>query len=104
MGGHSGGDLPPGEKQTARSARRAQRLAALLTIVIICLIVFTPLAIILSSLAFELNVVYTKLQHNDTQFPTVVASLFAHLPEWAGASFLSIISIARNRFSASFQT
>ena len=63
-------------------------LAALLTIVIICLIVFTPLAIILSSLAFELNVVYTKLQHNDTQFPTVVASLFAHLPEWA-RSFLS---------------
>lgn len=32
-------------------------LAAFLTIVIICLIVFTPLAIILSSLAFELNVV-----------------------------------------------
>ena len=63
-------------------------LAAFLTIVIICLIVFTPLAIILSSLAFELNVVYTKLQHNDTQFPTVVASLFAHLPEWA-RSFLS---------------
>ena len=45
-------------------------LAAFLTIVIICLIVFT------------------KLQHNDTQFPTVVASLFAHLPEWA-RSFLS---------------
>ncbi|MDU7648765.1 MAG: AI-2E family transporter [Klebsiella michiganensis] len=55
-------------------------LAAFLTIVIIW--------IILSSLAFELNVVYTKLQHNDTQFPTVVASLFAHLPEWA-RSFLS---------------
>ena len=63
-------------------------LAALLTIVIICLIVFTPLAIILSSLAYELNVVYSKLQHNDTQFPAVVASLFAHLPEWA-RSFLS---------------
>lgn len=55
-------------------------LAALMTIVIICLIVFTPLAIILSSLAYELNLVYSKLQHNDTQFPTVVASLFAHLP------------------------
>ncbi len=63
-------------------------LAALLTIVIICLIVFTPLAIILSSLAYELNVVYSKLQHNDTQFPTVVASLFAHLPGWA-RSFLA---------------
>ncbi|VTN10483.1 Uncharacterised protein [Raoultella terrigena] len=55
---------------------------------IICLIVFTPLAIIISSLALELNVVYTKLEHNDTQFPSVVASLFAHLPEWV-RSFLS---------------
>ncbi|HBR7506235.1 TPA: AI-2E family transporter [Klebsiella pneumoniae] len=61
-------------------------LAALMTIVIICLIVFTPLAIILSSLAYELNLVYSKLQHNDTQFPTVVASLFAHLPGWARSS------------------
>lgn len=32
--------------------------------------------------------VYTKLEHNDTQFPSVVASLFAHLPEWV-RSFLS---------------
>ncbi len=31
---------------------------------------------------------YSKLQHNDTQFPTVVASLFAHLPGWA-RSFLA---------------
>ena len=38
-------------------------LAALMTIVIICLIVFTPLAIILSSLAYELNLVYSKLHH-----------------------------------------
>lgn len=63
-------------------------LASLLTVAIICLIVFTPLAIIISSLAIELNVVYTKLQHNDTQFPTVVANLIAHLPGWA-RSFLS---------------
>ncbi len=63
-------------------------LAALMTVVIICLIVFTPLAIIPSSLAYELNLVYSKLQHNDTQFPTVVASLFAHLPGWA-RSFLA---------------
>lgn len=58
-------------------------LASLLTIGIICLIVFIPLMIILSSLAIELNVVYDKLQHNNTQFPEVVASLFARLPEWA---------------------
>ena len=32
-------------------------LASLLTVVIICLIVFTPLAIIISSLAIELNLV-----------------------------------------------
>jgi predicted PurR-regulated permease PerM len=62
-------------------------LAALMTIVIICLIVFTPLAIILSSLAYELNLVYSKLQHNDTQFPTVVASL-SPIPGWA-RSFLA---------------
>ncbi len=58
-------------------------LASLLTLVIICLIVFIPLMIILSSLAFELNVVYTKLQQNNTQFPEVVAALFSHLPDWA---------------------
>jgi predicted PurR-regulated permease PerM len=58
-------------------------LASLLTIGLICLIVFIPLMVILSSLALELNVVYTKLQQNNTQFPEVVASLFAHLPGWA---------------------
>ena len=58
-------------------------LASLLTIGLICLIVFIPLMVILSSLAIELNVVYTKLQQNNTQFPEVVASLFAHLPGWA---------------------
>jgi hypothetical protein len=62
-------------------------LASLLTIGLICLIVFIPLMVILSSLALELNVVYTKLQQNNTQFPEVVASLFAHLPDWA-SSFL----------------
>ena len=63
-------------------------VASLLTLGIICLIVFIPLMLILSSLAVELNVVYNKLQHNDAQFPEVVASLFAHLPEWA-RSFLA---------------
>ncbi|HEM8614676.1 TPA: AI-2E family transporter [Citrobacter amalonaticus] len=63
-------------------------VASLLTLGIICLIVFIPLMLILSSLAVELNVVYTKLQNNDAQFPEVVASLFAHMPEWA-RSFLA---------------
>lgn len=35
-------------------------LASLLTLGIICLIVFIPLMVILSSLAVELNMVYTK--------------------------------------------
>lgn len=63
-------------------------LASLLTIGIICLIVFIPLTIIFSSLAIEINLVYTQLQHNDTKFPEVVASLIQHLPAWV-RSFLS---------------
>ncbi|MEB6380608.1 AI-2E family transporter [Leclercia adecarboxylata] len=57
-------------------------LAALLSVLLICLIVFIPLMVIFSSLAFELNIVYTRLQQNDTQFSEVVASLFSHLPHW----------------------
>lgn len=70
-------------KQAARRAGDRNGLASLLTIGIICLIVFIPLMVILSSLAIELNVVYTKLQENNTQFPEVVASIFNHLPDWA---------------------
>ena len=58
-------------------------LASLLSVLLICLIVFIPLMVILSSLAIELNMVYTKLQENNTQFPEVVASIFNHLPDWA---------------------
>ena len=58
-------------------------LASLVTLLIICLIVFTPLAIILSSLAIEINMVYGKLQQHNTQFPVVIAGLFEHLPAWA---------------------
>ena len=58
-------------------------LASLITILIICLIVFIPLMAILSSLAFELNEVYTKLQQDNTRFPSVIASIFSHLPRWA---------------------
>ena len=70
-------------KQIACRAGDRNGLASLLTIGIICLIVFIPLMVILSSLAIELNVVYTKLQENNTQFPEVVASIFNHLPDWA---------------------
>lgn len=62
--------------------------ASLLTVLLICLIVFIPLMLILSSLAIELNMVYEKLQHNRTQLPEVFASLLNHLPAW-GQSFLA---------------
>ncbi|MBS6032526.1 MAG: AI-2E family transporter [Pantoea sp.] len=58
-------------------------LAALLTLLCICLIVFTPLAIIASSLVVETNAVYHKLQTNSAQFPVVFADLLQHLPRWA---------------------
>lgn len=58
-------------------------IASLLTIFVICLIVFTPLGIILSSLAMEFNMVYDKLQNNNTQLPVIVAEVMHHLPRWA---------------------
>ncbi|MFU9137116.1 AI-2E family transporter [Erwinia tasmaniensis] len=58
-------------------------LASFLTLLIICLIVFTPLVVLASSMAIEFNMVYTKLQHNNTQLPTVLADIMQHLPGWA---------------------
>ncbi|PKH26611.1 AI-2E family transporter [Enterobacterales bacterium CwR94] len=58
-------------------------LAALVTLLIICLIVFTPLAIIASSMAIEINTVYTKLQDSGAQFPVVLSQVLEHLPGWA---------------------
>ncbi|MEZ3499866.1 AI-2E family transporter [Pantoea sp. KPR_PJ] len=63
-------------------------LASLITLLVICLIVFTPLAIIASSLVVEINTVYLKLQSNSAQFPTVFADLLQHLPDWL-RNFLS---------------
>ncbi len=58
-------------------------LVSLITVLIICLIVFTPLAIIISSLAIEFNAVYVKLQGNETQLPVILADVIHHLPRWA---------------------
>jgi len=58
-------------------------LASFVTLLIICLIVFTPLAIITSSLVVEVNTVYVKLQGNSARLPVVFAELFQHLPGWA---------------------
>ncbi|MCX8958172.1 AI-2E family transporter [Erwinia psidii] len=57
-------------------------LAALVTVVVICVIVITPLAIVLSSMAVEFNNVYDRLQHNNTQLPAVLADVMQHLPLW----------------------
>lgn len=58
-------------------------LASLLTLFVICLIVFTPLALVMSSLAIEANIVYTKLQNNNMQFLIIVSDFIDHLPRWA---------------------
>ncbi|MFJ2974813.1 AI-2E family transporter [Kluyvera sp. NPDC087067] len=58
-------------------------LASLLTIGIICLIVFIPLMAMLSSLALELSMLDSKLQQSTSKFPEVVSSIFSHLPRWA---------------------
>lgn len=57
-------------------------LATLVTLLAICLIVFTPLAIIASSMAIEFNMVYSKLQSNNTQLPAILADVMRHLPGW----------------------
>lgn len=57
-------------------------LAALLTLLLICLIVFTPLAIIASSLVNEFNVVYRNLQEDNTSLSVVFADVIRHLPAW----------------------
>lgn len=57
-------------------------IASVLTVMVICLIVFIPLGAIVSSLAFEFNAVYNKLQNNTTQLPVILADIMQHLPRW----------------------
>ncbi len=57
-------------------------IASLLTVTVICLIVFTPLGAIASSLAMEFNAIYGKLQNNNTQLPVILADIMQHLPRW----------------------
>lgn len=58
-------------------------ISALITLLIICLIVFIPLAVVASSLAVECNALYNRLQNNQTELATVVSGVVNHLPEWA---------------------
>lgn len=57
-------------------------LSALLTLFIICFIVFIPLAVVASSLVVECNALYHRLQTNQTELATVVSSVIDHLPQW----------------------
>ncbi|MCK8185362.1 AI-2E family transporter [Erwinia amylovora] len=57
-------------------------LASMLTLLIICLIVFIPLAVVVSSLAVEFNALYNRIQANQTELTTVATSVVNHLPEW----------------------
>ena len=58
-------------------------LAALLTLLVICLIVFTPLAIIASSLAREFNTVYQNLQTDNANIARLFYEYLGYLPDWA---------------------
>lgn len=55
-------------------------LAALLTLLIICLIVFIPCVIVMSSLAYEGNEVYNNLQQNNHFLSTSISTVVHHLP------------------------
>lgn len=65
-----------------RATGNRNGLASLLTLLLICLIVFTPLAVILSSLVNEFNVVYRNLQEDNTSMSVVFADVIRHLPAW----------------------
>lgn len=54
----------------------------MLTLLIICLIVFIPTAVVVSSLAVEFNALYNRIQANQTELTTVATSVVNHLPEW----------------------
>lgn len=92
----------PVKKKLKQYVGERNGVVSLLTVALICLIVFTPLAIIASSLAMEFNVIYTKLQTNNSQLPTMLADFMRHLPSWRSASWRSITSTAPPRSKSSF--
>ncbi|WBU47379.1 AI-2E family transporter [Kosakonia pseudosacchari] len=58
-------------------------VASLITVLLICVIVFIPLMMVLSSIAVEVNSLYQRLQNNGTDLPQLLSNGIAHLPEWA---------------------
>lgn len=57
-------------------------LASLISMLIICLIVFIPLAIVASSLALEFNALYNRIQNNQSELTSAAAGVINHLPYW----------------------
>ena len=66
-----------------RATNGRNGLASFLTLLAICLIVFTPLAIIASSLAREFNIVYQSLQSDNATLSKLFYEYFGYLPGWA---------------------
>ncbi|ELY4300486.1 AI-2E family transporter [Cronobacter turicensis] len=73
----------PVKRRLCHMINGRNNIASLLTVVLICVLVFVPLAVVASSLVREFNTLYTDLQANDTTFPTLLADGVRILPDWA---------------------
>jgi predicted PurR-regulated permease PerM len=58
-------------------------IASLLTVLLICVLVFIPLMIIVTSLITEINALYQRLQNNATDLPQLFTDSISYLPGWA---------------------
>ncbi|WP_437890702.1 AI-2E family transporter [Phytobacter sp. V91] len=58
-------------------------IASLLTVLLICIIVFLPLMVVISSLIVELNALYQRLQSNASDLPQLLNNGINALPDWA---------------------
>lgn len=58
-------------------------IASLLTVLLICVLVFIPLMVIISSLITEINALYQRLQNNATDLPQLFTDSINYLPDWA---------------------
>ncbi len=81
-------------------------LASFISLIFICLIVFIPLSLITTSLAIESNDLYTRIQHNQIQFPTIISNIIEHLPrrmqEIIAEHGLSDVNTLQNKISDIF--
>ena len=75
----------PVKNRLRQALGERNNLASLLTVLMICLMVFIPLAVVASSLMVEFNLVYNNLQNANTPLPVILADLLQYLPDWARA-------------------